>query len=111
MFKKTFWLLFCMSLLLGCATAYRMTNVSLGMSKDEVIKKIGKPVSVSAQGGTEYLHYRFSETGDDDFHGITTPYYVRLVDGKVESYGCMGDFDSAKPTETKSIIDLNIKNK
>jgi outer membrane protein assembly factor BamE (lipoprotein component of BamABCDE complex) len=80
----------------GCATAYKMNKVGLGMTKQEVIQAIGKPVSVSAQGNAEFLHYKLSETSDDAFYGWTRPYYVRLVDGKVESYGRMGDFDSTK---------------
>ena len=83
-------------MMFGCATAYKMNKVGLGMTKQEVIQAIGKPVSVSAQGKSEYLNYKLSETSDDAFYGLTTPYYVRLVGGEVESYGRMGDFDSAK---------------
>jgi hypothetical protein len=69
------------------------------MTKDEVITTIGKPASVSAIDETEYLNYRFSETDDHAFYGVTAPYYVRLVNGKVDSYGRTGDFDSTqKPT-------------
>jgi hypothetical protein len=97
--------------LIGCSTAHKMNLISLGMTKAEVIKQLGRPVSVSAQSGVEYLNYRFAETGDDDFYGNYTPYYVRIVDGKVESYGRLGDFDSTKIAENKSTIDLNINQK
>jgi outer membrane protein assembly factor BamE (lipoprotein component of BamABCDE complex) len=83
-------------ILFGCATSHRMNKVGLGMTKQEVIQAIGKPVSVSAQGQSEYLNYKLSETSDDAFYGITTPYYVRVYEGKVDSYGRMGDFDSTK---------------
>jgi hypothetical protein len=96
------------SFLSGCATAYKMNNISLGMTKPEVIKKLGRPASTSAQSGVEYMNYKLSETGDDEFLGTYTPYFVRIVDGKVESYGRMGDFDSTKVPESKSTIDLNI---
>ncbi len=97
------------SLLWGCATAYKMNHLSIGMCKEEVVEKLGTPTSTRAQGITEYLDYKFSETSDDAYNGRTTSYFVRLIDGQVESYGKWGDFDSTKtPT---SNIDLNIRNK
>lgn len=93
----------------GCATAHKMNRVSIGMTKQEVISVLGPPISTSAKEGVEYLHYRFSDTDDDAFYGITTPYFVRIINGKVDSYGRLGDFDSTKAPETKSTIDLNIK--
>ena len=108
--KKLILISFCILILTGCATAHKLTRINLGMSKEDVIKKIGRPVSVSVQGKTEYLNYRFFETGEDAFCGITDPYYVRIIDGKVESYGKLGDFDSTKVPETKTTIDLNLEN-
>lgn len=96
-------------LLAGCATAHKMNQISIGMTKQQVIEALGQPVSTSAKPGIEYLNYRFSETNDPRLYGYTTPYFVRIVDGKVESYGRLGDFDSTKVPETKSTIDLNIK--
>ena len=93
-------------LLAACATANKISGVQLGMTKDEVFRVMGNPISVSAQAGLEYLNYVLSEPHDDAFRGWTTayyvrpvkttPYYVRLVKGKVESYGRTGDFDSTK---------------
>ena len=93
-------------LLAACATANKISGVQLGMTKDEVFRVMGNPISVSAQAGLEYLNYLLSETHDDAFRGWTTayyvrvirttPYYVRLINGKVESYGRTGDFDSTK---------------
>lgn len=94
--------------LAGCATAHKINSINLGMPKQEVIKNLGRPVSTSAHNGIEYLNYRFSETDDEAFIGVTTPYYVRIVDGKVSSYGRMGDFDSTKVPETKTTVDLNV---
>ena len=74
-------------MLIGCATSGKINAVQLDMTKAEVIAVMGEPVSVSAQGGAEYLNYKLSETDDDAYYGITSPYYVRLIDGKVESYG------------------------
>ncbi len=94
MIMKNIVLLLIALTLWGCMTAHKMNRVGLGMTKAEVISAIGNPVSVSAQGQAEYLNYSFSETFADGAR--TTPYYVRLVDGKVESYGRTGDFDSTK---------------
>lgn len=102
--RKTIVLLLCLGLC-GCATAHKINSISLGMSKEDVIKTMGKPVSTSATEGTEYLNYKLAETGDDDFYGITTPYYVCVRDGKVISYGRTGDFDSTKdPTQVIKIL-------
>ena len=100
-------------LLGGCAatapTAHKISKVQLGMTKDDVIKVMGKPTSVSAQGGLECLNYALSETDDDAFRGWTKPYYVRLINGKVESYGRTGDFDSTKTPTVRLESDQSIK--
>jgi outer membrane protein assembly factor BamE (lipoprotein component of BamABCDE complex) len=94
--------------LFGCATAHKISNVKMGMTKDEVVTTIGKPTSISAKDNTEYLNYRFSETDDHAFYGITTPYFVRLINGKVDSYGRTGDFDSTQKPTIKIEKDENI---
>ncbi len=94
----------------GCATAYKMNSINIGMTKQKVISVLGPPRSTSAKNGVEYLSYRFSETNDNAFYGISSSYFVRIINGKVDSYGRLGDFDSTKPIETKRTIDLNIKN-
>lgn len=102
-------ILFYVLIISGCATSGIINKVQIGMSKGEVIKVMGEPVSVSAKSGTEYLNYKLSETGDDAFRGWTSPYYVRLIDGKVDSYGRTGDFDSTKKPTVKIETDENIK--
>ncbi len=84
------------------------------MTKEQVIQVMGKPISTSAKGqGWEYLNFALSETSDDAFYGRTTPYYVRLVNGKVESFGRQGDFDSTQPptvrVETDSTVKADVK--
>lgn len=95
-------------LLAGCATANKISNVQMGMTKQDVIRVMGPPASTSAKGKTEYLNYSLSETDDQAFYGITKPYYVRIINGRVDSFGRLGDFDSTqKPTvriETKENI-------
>ena len=74
--------------LFGCAgSAKKMNQLNLGMTKQEVIEAIGEPTSTSANRNTEYLHYRLTADG---FYSDS--YYVRLLDGKVESYGGSGSF-------------------
>jgi hypothetical protein len=92
----------------GCATASRMNRLSVGMTKKEVISAMGEPSSTAAPGnGVEFLRYELSPTVAAAEYHITQEYYVRLINGRVESYGRMGDFDSAKdPT-----INYNIKNR
>lgn len=96
--------------LVGCTgTTARLNRISLGMTKMEVIQEIGRPDSVSAKDNTEYLVYYWATPkqifGDEN---NLPEYYIKLVDGKVESYGKKGDFDSTQVPETKTTIDLNI---
>jgi outer membrane protein assembly factor BamE (lipoprotein component of BamABCDE complex) len=86
-----------------------MNKVQIGMTKSEVIKIIGNPTSVSAKDKSEYLNYRLSETDDQAWDGITVPYYVRLINGRVDSYGRLGDFDSTQNLTMKIETDENIK--
>src|SRR3989344_4688381 len=93
----------------ACATAHKISQVRIGMTKEEVIAVMGPPTSTSAQGTREYLNYALSETDDHAFAGITTPYYVRLINSKVESYGRAGDFDSTKTPTVRLESDQTIK--
>lgn len=77
------------------------------MTKAEVIKVMGNPVSTSAISGVEYLSYALFENFDDAFMGITSPYFVRIIDGKVDAFGRHGDFGTSKHPSTG--IDIKIK--
>lgn len=101
--RNALWHVLACVAVVGCATAHKMNTVGVGMTKQQVIGVLGPPASTSATSGVEYLNYRFSETDDHAFQGITTPYFVRIVNGKVDAYGRLGDFDS-----TKRSIDVNI---
>ena len=98
------------TLLVGCYTsADVMSELSVGMTKSEVISLMGKPDSVSAQNGLEYMSYslRTSTSFTRNTFGYQGVYYVRLVNGRVESYGKVGDFDSTKdPT-----VNVNVRNR
>jgi len=74
--------------LFSCAgSSKKMNRLNLGMTKQEVIEAIGKPTSTSAKGNSEYLNYHLTTGGV-----FTDVYHVRLLDGKVDSYGQAGDF-------------------
>ena len=86
--KKIFVLLLCLGLS-GCSTyrpAKMINAVSLGMTKEDVAKIMGTPVSTSATEEKECFNYRLQESLDDGYTW-TTPYSVCFRDGKVLSYG------------------------
>ena len=72
------------ALFTGCATADKLNKVHIGMTKDQVIALLGQPDSTSAQANIEYMTYYLS---NDSSYGGDQPYMVRLVEGKVESFG------------------------
>ena len=68
--------------------AERLNRISVGMPKEQVVRELGTPDTTSASGNEEILKYKWMTTvvgwGPEYF-------YVRLVDGKVESYGEEGE--------------------
>jgi len=102
-------LLSIVALLAGCATAHKISKVQISMTKEEVIRVMGPPASTSAKGNTEYLNYSLSETDDQAFYGITRPYFVRIVNGRVDSFGRLGDFDSTQKPTVRIETEENIK--
>ncbi|MBK7689106.1 MAG: SHOCT domain-containing protein [Elusimicrobia bacterium] len=93
----------------GLCHREKTAPVQIGMTKGEVISVMGRPASISAKDGTEYLNYSLSETSDQAFYGITRAYFVRLINGIVDSYGRLGDFDSTQKPTVKIETDENIK--
>jgi hypothetical protein len=75
-------------LCLACAYSGKMNNIRLGMTRDEVTEVMGAPSSTSGKGSVMYLKYRLTAWFFD-----TDTYYVRLVDGSVDAYGRVGDFN------------------
>jgi hypothetical protein len=77
-------------LMVGCATstgglghikAGSPSLIAIGMTKDEVIQKLGKPENVNADGQSETLSYILERPWWQD-----KPFHVKIVDGKVASY-------------------------
>jgi hypothetical protein len=117
--------LFILILIVSCAgTQSRLNELSLGMSKGDVISILGDPDSVAANSGAEYLVYNLSgKTGAGKAVGCSAvtlmtfgmgaatcspdkeDFFVRLVRGAVDAYGKVGDFDSTKTPE--STININ----
>lgn len=71
------------ALLTGCAPWLPLENVSTGMTKPEVLAQLGKPTDAAGTGNVEYLWY-------NPVNRFWQRYYIRLVNGKVESYGPLG---------------------
>lgn len=88
-------------ILAGCATTSgKLGNVALGMSKEQVLKVMGRPHLVSAQTPVEYLTYNLENEGMD----VKREYFIKLVNGTVTAYGQKGDFDTtSKPVERQEI--------
>jgi len=71
----------------GCAApgghikAGDSSGISIGMTKDQVVQKLGRPENVNADGKSETLTYILERPWWQD-----KPFQVKIVDGKVASY-------------------------
>jgi len=75
--------------LAGCAaSSARLNQISPGMTRDEVVAALGRPHGVAAQGDVEYLSYNFLNKGVGDMK----QYAVKVVGGRVQSFGERSDF-------------------
>jgi hypothetical protein len=80
-------LLACAALLGACANSTVLNKLHIGMTKGDVVALLGQPDSTSAQANVEYLTY-YLDVNTNEGPGVRDqPYLVRLVDGKVESFG------------------------
>jgi hypothetical protein len=78
--------------LAGCLTpASKINAVHLGMTKAEVLAVMGPPTSVTADQTAEYLNYSLAEGMRTGYTATQSPYEVKLVNGKVVSYGRAGN--------------------
>lgn len=90
-------------LLAGCLARPDLSKIGVGMTKPDVIAALGQPRDMSVQGNVEYLRYEGEANYADGRLGGEF-YFVRLLHGRVESYGRVGDFDSTKNVA----VDYNI---
>lgn len=84
--KRFLFLISFVLLLAGCRTPGHVgegepAKISVGMTKDEVLRKIGKPEAVTTEGNAEILGYTLERPWWQ-----TGRFRVKLIDGKVQSY-------------------------
>jgi hypothetical protein len=92
-------------MIVGCTIRPNFEMISVGWSKEQVRAALGKPDTIATQGKTEYWNYQVLLDGY-----LPGPWhFVRFIDGKVESFGQKGDFDSTKDPTQKIIIDKTDK--
>ena len=77
-----------LGLLAGCAPWLPVQHINVGMNKAEVLQQLGKPTDVAGSGNVEYLWY-------NPVNRFWQRYYVRIVNGTVESYGPLGSEPAA----------------
>lgn len=92
----------------GCLEpASKISGVSLGMTKEQVLKVMGPPASMTADTNAVYLNYALAESGPTfGTPAVATPYEVKLVDGKVISYGRAGTPNSPQPVPMPVIVPM-----
>jgi hypothetical protein len=87
----------------ACSTATRTGKLRVGMTKADVVAVMGNAVSFGADKQSEVMYYRLHE---GDIGGGFRTYFVRLVDGKVDSFGRVVEpessttYDSTLPAPT-----------
>ena len=75
---------------IGCQTpASKINGVRLGMSRADVLAVMGTPFSITNDPTAEYLNYSLAE-GSTSIQAPSTPYEIKIVNGKVVSYGRAG---------------------
>ncbi len=84
-------------LLAGClAPASKINHLSVGMSRNQALQIMGPPASVTSDGQADYLNYSLAE-GSTEWNAPVTPYEVKIVDGKVASFGRAGSTKQSSP--------------
>jgi hypothetical protein len=94
-------------LMFGCAITHNstlMNQLSLGMTKQQVIEVMGQPNYIAAAKDMEYLRYDLYPPPPYYTAATKDAYYVRLKLGMVESFGRVGDFDSTKDPTLRLLI-------
>ena len=99
-------------LLAGCATnnSSKLNDISVGMTKADVISVMGQPSETRATASVEYLVYRLCVGRNLVASCIDwkqREFFVQIQQGKVVAYGKVGDFDSTKDPAVD--IDLDIE--
>jgi len=66
--------------------AAKMNNLSVGMTKAQMIEILGTPVSTSARGDVECADYTLLPHSTDYHRSFPSQYSVILVNGKITEY-------------------------
>ncbi len=83
-------------------------DIKIGMPRDEAVKILGKPHRASAKDNVESLYYNESALyigvfGIGKVKEKNRQYELRLVDGKVESFGKLGEHsEEAEPEKEEN---------
>lgn len=107
-------ILFAVATLSGCmaavfGTADQLNQISVGMPKEEVVKRLGQPKSTAAAEGIEYMQYSWVKTTIAANANYPEDYYVAIKNGRVSSYGRKGDFDSTNVPTRRLEIDQTVR--
>jgi hypothetical protein len=96
--KKLILITLCVLSLNGCV-ASNLNLIETGMNKKQVLEIMGDPITTSTQQECEYMIY-----GLYDSNLNYRSYFVRLINGRVEAFGCPGAFNSTRvPEHTQNI--------
>jgi hypothetical protein len=77
--------------IVGRERYFNSSNLMIGLPEAAVISLQGPPMSVSAKKDVKYLVYK---NRTRKFR--SNKFYIRIINGVVESYGGEGDFDMSK---------------
>ena len=117
LFSRISLAVFLLVTIVACASSGKTVKVQVGMTKPELIDAIGDADSASAQGSTEVLSYYLCYSNCAALimeNRGRNWYYVRLIDGRVDSYGnneafgIKGDFDNSKVITKNSNIKADV---
>jgi hypothetical protein len=97
----------CMAMIHG--TADQLNQISIGMTREDAIKILGAPKSISAKQEVEYLQYQWVKTVIATDANWPDDYFVAIKSGKVAGFGKKGDFDSTATPVQRIAIDQTVR--
>jgi len=71
----------------GSIASLKLADLRIGMTKEQVQSVLGPPDSTSAEVNAEFMTYYLELPAHVAIHDRQPRYVVRLVDGRVESFG------------------------
>jgi hypothetical protein len=90
-------LVFSLVFFVACATTGNLRKLELGMTKDEVVDKLGEPAAARGSMRNKYdqvievWEYQLVKPDDAAYH-ITTEYWMYFYSGKLVQWGEAGDW-------------------